>query len=224
MPSSATAPTGRSRADTTRVLIADDHPLVLQALRRALRPSRLLDVVGEAHDGAEALAKAERIQPDLILTDVRMPGPDGFGILERCRELGLETRVVFLSAFAEGPLIYDAIAAGAAGYISKRTPPDGLRQAVEAVARGETVIPDDVQSAVAGEIRTRAADRYPTLSPRELEILELVAAGQTSATIAEALYLSEPTIKAHLRTAYGKLGVSDRASAVAEAMRRRLID
>jgi two-component system nitrate/nitrite response regulator NarL len=207
-----------------RVLVADNHPLYREALATAIRRAPGLDLVAVESDGAHALAAAREIEPDVALLDMRMPELDGMQILRALVREGLRTRVVFLSAHTDGATVYAAVGAGACGYLSKDAPADAVCDAVAVVARGGTALPPDVQSGIAAEIRSRASHARPLLTVREHEVLKLVADGCSAPEMARRLHLSQGTVKSHLQNLYHRLGVSDRAAAVAEAMRRGLLE
>lgn len=212
-----------SRSRTT-VLVADDHPLYREAVARAVGARPDLELVGVAGDGEEALAIIREHQPTVAVLDVQMPALGGVGVLEAIARAGLTTRVVLLSADVAGETVYDAVANGVGAYLSKATSGERICDVVAAVARGEVVLPDEVQAGLAAQIQERNRPAAPVLTPRENEVLVLVADGLTAPAIGARLHLSPATIKSHLRTLYEKLGVSDRAAAVAEAMRRGMLD
>jgi two-component system nitrate/nitrite response regulator NarL len=160
----------------------------------------------------------------VALLDMRMPELDGLQVLNALVREGLRTRVVFLSAHTDGGTVFAAVGAGAAGYLSKNAPADAVCDAVMVAARGGTVLPPEVQYGIAAEIRSRAGDERPLLTPREQEVLKLVADGHSAPEMAKSLHLSQGTVKSHLQSLYQRLGVSDRAAAVAEAMRRGLLE
>src|ERR671936_1921645 len=207
-----------------RVFLADDHPLFLEGIVRAVRERPCLDLVGSATDGEQALAGLRRLVPDVAVLDVRMGAVGGREILAAASREGLRTRVVFLSAYLEDDLVYGALAAGASGYLSKEMDRDAILDAVVAAARGEVVLSPEVQTGVAREIQRREALDRPRLTARELEILALAAQGSSTPEIAGSLHLSAATVKTHLQNVYDKLGVTDRTSAVAVALRRGLLD
>ena len=206
----------------TRVLICDDHPVYRQGLAHALR--RRFDLVGEAVTGDEALERIRELHPDVAVLDMKMPGLDGMDVMTAVMRDGIATRVLFLSGYLHAGTVYEAVEAGAAGYLSKSSDVETICDAVGAVARGETVLGNDAQSAIRAQIRERAPSNSPHLTPREQEVLRLTAAGLSAADVAARLYLSAATVKTHLQRIYQKLGVSDRAAAVAEAMRRGMFD
>jgi two-component system nitrate/nitrite response regulator NarL len=206
------------------VFIADDHPLVREGLVRAVAGQPALEMVGSAGDGREALEAIRRIQPDVALLDVKMPELDGLAVVRALQRDDLPTRVVFLSAYVDSAVAYRALAEGAVGFLSKEASAATVCDAIVAAHRGETVMSPEVQGGIAEEIRLRAAPERVALSGREREVLELIAEGQSAPEIAKQLHLSPATVKGHLQGLYEKLGVSERAAAVAEAMRRGLLE
>ncbi|HEV7460176.1 MAG TPA: response regulator transcription factor [Solirubrobacteraceae bacterium] len=207
-----------------RVLVADDHPLFREALAETIDQRPELELVGKVESGREALAAMQGAPPDVAVLDMKMPELDGMDVVDAVTRDELPTRVLLLSAFLDSALAYRALGAGAAGYLSKDSTGDRICEAVLAVAHGETVLDPEVQAGVAREIRMRAEDERPALTAREREILRMTADGCSAPQIAERLYLSPTTVRTHLQHLYEKLGVSDRAAAVAEAMRQRLLE
>jgi two-component system nitrate/nitrite response regulator NarL len=207
-----------------RVLVADDHPLYREGVVRALVGSGRIDVVAEAETGSEALAGIRTQAPDVALVDYKLPGLDGVAVAHAVTRDGLATRVLMLSAFTDSGLVYKALQTGAAGYLPKEASREQIVDSVLACARGETVVPPELTSGLVSEIRMRAVNDAPALTERESEILRLIAAGNSLPEIAKELFLAVTTVKTHVQHVYEKLGVSDRAAAVAEAMRRRLIE
>jgi two-component system, NarL family, nitrate/nitrite response regulator NarL len=207
-----------------RVYLADDHPLFLEGIVRAVRERPCLELVGSATNGGEALEELRRLAPDVAVLDVRMGGLDGREVLAAARRDGLKTRVLFLSAYLEDDLVYGTLAAGAAGYLSKEMDRDAILDAVAAVARGEVVLSPEVQTGMVREIQRRETVTRPRLSSRELEVLALAADGSSTPEIAGRLHLSAATVKTHLQSVYDKLGVTDRTSAAVVALRRGLLD
>jgi two-component system nitrate/nitrite response regulator NarL len=210
--------------ESTTVVVADDHPLFRQALVNAMQAHPGLELRGAASNGREALELIRAERPHVALVDVRMPELDGVQVLEAVIRDGLDTRVVLLTAEVDDATAYHAVGAGAAGFLAKDAAADELCDAVAAAARGETVLAPEVQSVIARQIRLRRGDERPGLSPREREILALTAEGMSAPDIAGRLALSPTTVRTHLQHLYDKLGVSDRAAAVAEAMRRGLLE
>lgn len=207
-----------------QVIIAEDHPLYRQGLANAVRARSDLALVADAADGRTALAQIREHQPEVAVLDVKMPQLDGLQVLRAIRREGLGTRVIFLSAFIDGELVHQALSGGAAGFLSKESTALGVCQAVVIVARGEVVIAPEMQAALAGELRLRAPAEGPRLSERETQILALLAEGMSSGEIALELGVSATTVKSHLAHLYEKLAVSDRAAAVARAMRSGLLE
>ncbi len=207
-----------------RVIVADDHPVFRRGLIESLKRRADIDVVGDGHDGPTALSLIETEKPDVAVLDVQMPVLSGLEVLEAARKSHPDTRVMLLTGFRESRAAYEAMVLGAAGYLAKESDIDRICDAIAAIARGETVIGDEFQSGLVEEIRLREAGNRPALSKRELEVLRLTADGNPIAAVAAKLHLSEATIKTHLHHIYGKLEVSDRAAAVASAMRWGLIE
>ena len=205
-----------------RVLVADDHPAMRGALARLVREHDRLVLVGEAADGEQAVEMVDSLRPDVALLDVRMPGIDGLTLLGKLRDAGSRVRVLLISGGADSEVAHEAIAQGAAGFLSKDAEETEICDAIIAVAAGRSVVSEALQSGVLDLIRTRARGSLQ-LSGRERELLELAAAGLTTAEIASRLHLSPNTVKTYWQRLYEKLGASDRASAMAEAIRRGLL-
>ncbi len=203
-----------------RLLIVDDHPVVRDGLRGMLSSDPDFEVVGEAADGAEALVMAEARDPDVILMDLRMPGLGGAAAIRELRERGLPARVLVLTTYDSDRDVVPALEAGATGYLLKDSPRDELVRAIRAAARGEAVLAPSVATRLVSQLRAPAAD---TLSERELEVLRLIAQGETNRGAATQLFISEATVKTHLIHIYTKLDVNDRAAAVAVAYERGLL-
>jgi two-component system nitrate/nitrite response regulator NarL len=214
-----------SNNDRVRVLVADDHPVYREGIVRAINERPDLELVGEAGDGREALDRIKELEPDVAVLDIRMPGLDGTQVLAAIRRDSTATQVLFLTAFMEPDLAYRTVAEGAKGYLSKSAARQEICEAIVTVARGGTALAPEAQEGIAQEIqeRERSGGR-PELTSREGEVLGLIADGLSAPQIAKELHLSTTTVKTHLHTLYEKLGVSDRAAAVAEAMRRGLLE
>jgi NarL family two-component system response regulator LiaR len=209
-----------------KVVIADDHSLVRQGLRRYLELAGDIEIVGEASTGAEVIAEVERQTPDVALLDIRMPDMDG---LEAAATIGgkfPDVGVIMLTAYDDRQFVVDAVRAGARGYVLKARDAELLTQTVRLVAAGNLVIDPNLVVVLADELSTaKERDRKAeTLTGREVEILQLLAMGHTNRDIAGKLFISPDTVKTHLEHIYQKLGATDRTAAVAEAMRRRLIE
>jgi DNA-binding NarL/FixJ family response regulator len=203
-----------------RLLIVDDHPVVRDGLRGMFVGDPDFDVVGEANEGAEALRLAEILVPDVILMDLRMPGVDGVSAIRQLKERGDAARVLVLTTYDTDTDVLPAIEAGATGYLLKDAPRDDLLRAVRSAARGESVLSPSIATRLMTQLR--APVREP-LSQRELEVLSLVAQGKSNRESAQALFISEATVKTHLLHIYAKLDVNDRAAAVATAYNRGLL-
>jgi two-component system nitrate/nitrite response regulator NarL len=220
-----TAPTMPSQGTKrVTVVVADDHPLYREGVVRALSASGRVEIVGEADNGREALAKIQETRPDVALLDYKLPGLDGVAVTNAVVRDGLATRILLVSAFADSGVVYRALETGAAGFVSKEARREQIVDAVLACARGEHVVPPDIAAGLVSEIRLRKQDDRPALTEREQEILRLIAAGKSLPEIAKELYLGVTTVKTHVQHLYEKLDVSDRAAAVATAMRRGLIE
>jgi two-component system, NarL family, nitrate/nitrite response regulator NarL len=212
-------------SERVTVFVADDHPIYREGIVRAVKERPDLELVGEAGDGRKALEGIRRLRPDVALLDIRMPGLDGTQVLAALRRDSVDTEVLFISAFMESELAYQTVAAGAKGYLSKSAARTEICDAIVTVARGGTAFAPEAQRGLAEEIqeRERTGSR-PALTEREQEVLQLIAEGLSAPQIGKRIHLSPTTVKSHLRTLYEKLGVSDRAAAVAEAMRRGLLE
>jgi two-component system nitrate/nitrite response regulator NarL len=208
-----------------RVVVADDHPLFREGIERAVRERPELELVGSAQDGREALALVRELKPAVAVLDLRLPGLDGIKILNAITRDDLPTRVLMLSASGDPELVYRAVQGGAAGYFRKEADRHTILDAISAAARGDTVVDAALQAGVFDQIRLRGTDEdRPILTAREQEVLTLMAEGLSGPQIADRLIVALPTVKTHQARLYEKLGVSERAAAVAEAMRRGLLE
>ena len=211
---------------TVRLVIADDHTLVRQGLRQFLEMAGDIEVTGEASTGHEVLALVEKDPPDVVLLDLRMPEMDGLEVARRIQEDYPDVGVMMLSAYDYRQFVVEAVRAGARGYILKSMDAEQLIQAVHLVATGNMVFDPQVVVALAEEL-TRSREREErgdVLTAREIEVLQLLAFGHSNRDIAERLEISAETVKTHLEHIFRKLGTSDRTAAVAEALRRRVIE
>ena len=203
----------------TRVVIADDHRLILAGIRRALEETDDFDVVGEAHSGAQVLPLVSRTRPDVVLLDMRMPDLDGLAVLARLRQRHPEVKVVILSATTDEQVIQTALRRGASAYVIKSVNPvdlpAALRQAIDGTVFHAVGLPERGQEAEA-----KAAG----LTDRELSILKAVARGLSNEAIGKELWVSEPTVKFHLTNIYRKLGVANRAEATRYAYAHGLVE
>ncbi|NBF00063.1 response regulator transcription factor [Nonomuraea sp. KC401] len=202
------------------LLIVDDHPVVRDGLSSMFARDPEFEVLGEAADGAEAVRLALTLRPDVILMDLRMPGMDGVSATRELAERGSGARVLVLTTYDTDSHVLPAIEAGATGYLLKDVPRDELLRAVRAAARGEAVLAPSVAALLMNRVRAPVPG---PLSPREVEVLQLVASGATNREAAARLFLTEATVKSHLLNIYAKLGVNDRAAAVTEAFNRGLL-
>ena len=203
-----------------RLLIVDDHPVVRDGLRGVFAGSDEFCVVGEAGNGAEALAVVARFAVDVVLMDLRMPGMGGVEAIALLRERHPDVRVLVLTTYDADRDVRPAIEAGATGYLLKDSPRDELVAGVRAAYEGRSMLAPSVAERLMGMV---SGPRHEELSPRELEILRLVAGGDTNRVVAQKLFISEATVKTHLLHLYDKLGARDRASAVATAYERHLL-
>ncbi|MDP9848386.1 response regulator [Streptosporangium lutulentum] len=202
------------------LLIVDDHPVVRDGLRGMFATSPDFEVLGEAADGAEAVVLAELLDPDVVLMDLRMPGAGGVDAIAELTRRGLRCKVLVLTTYDTDSDTLPAIEAGATGYLLKDAPRDELFTAVRAAAEGRTVLSPAIASRLVSHVRTPGNE---PLSAREREVLVLVAKGTSNREIATVLFISEATVKTHLTHLYGKLGVKDRAAAVAVAYDRGIL-
>lgn len=200
--------------DSLRAFVADDHPLYRGAVLGAIEACDAVELAGSAEDGHEALREILRLRPDVAVIDVQMPGLSGPGVVEALMGEDVPTRVLLMSGLATTEMAQRALEAGADGFIDKQATAEELCAALWAVARGERVVSP----------RLAAANSGAALSAREHEVLRLVAKGLSAPQIAERLVLSSHTVKTHMRNLYEKLGVTDRAEAVAVAMRSGLVE
>lgn len=215
---------GRMPAKRVTVVVADDHPLYREGVVRALSASGQIEIVGEAEDGRAALEQIQERRPDVALVDYKLPELDGVAVANAVVRDELPTRVLLVSAFTDSGVVYQALETGAAGFVSKEARREQIVDSVLAAARGENVVPPDIAAGLVSEIRLRKQNDRPALTQREQEVLRLIAAGKSLPEIAQELYLGLTTVKTHVQHLYEKLGVSDRAAAVASAMRRGLIE
>ncbi len=214
-----------------RVLIADDQALFRRGLYVVLGAEINIKVVGEAEDGAAAIAKAEELTPDVVLMDIRMPRVNGIEAARRIREILPTTRILMLTVSDEEDDLYEAIKAGANGYLLKEISVEEVADAIRAVAQGQSLISPSMASKLLSEFNAlakRAAAREqlpaPVLTARELEVLRLVARGMSNREVADQLFISENTVKNHMRNILEKLHLHSRMEAVMYAVRKRLLD
>jgi two-component system nitrate/nitrite response regulator NarL len=207
-----------------RVVVVDDHPFFRDGLSRGLLNSGRVEVVGEAENGRDGLEVITAERPDVAVVDYQMPDLDGLQLLSAIIRDGIPTKVLMLSAIVDASIVYAAVEAGAAGYLSKDARRQEIIDAVVAVNRGRTVVPPELAAGLVSQIRLRAESTRPVLSPRELEVLKGFARGLSVPELGRELFLGTSTVKTHAQRLYQKLGVSDRAAAVAEGMRMGLLE
>ncbi|WP_440696961.1 response regulator transcription factor [Clavibacter nebraskensis] len=212
-------------APRIRVAVVDDHPVVRAGLAALLASADDLEVVGQAADGEAAVALARAERPDVVLMDLRMPVLDGVGATARLRDEAPDVRVLVLTTYETDASILTAIEAGASGYLLKAAPEEEILAGVRAVARGDVALAPALAARLVRQVARPAAPAAPApaLSPRETEVLALVAAGRTNARIALELHVTPATVKTHLLHVFEKLGVGDRTRAVTLAMELGLL-
>jgi two-component system, NarL family, response regulator YdfI len=210
-----------------KLLIADDHLIIRQGLRLILETETDFEIAGEAADGNEALTLCKKFKPDVVLMDLRMPNMDGLTAIEKLRAEQPDIAVVILTTFNEDDLMLRGLQAGARGYLLKDTDRATLFDTIRAAARGETLLKPEIMTRVLSLKNPPASgsksSEHLNLTDRELEVLVAVARGERSKEIAVQLGISERTVKAHLASIYGKLGVDSRAAAIAVAAQRGLL-
>ena len=209
-------------------MVVDDHEVVRLGLRGLLERQPGWEVVAEASTGDEAVAQALEYRPDVVVMDIRLAGSSGIDACRRIISQSPETRVVMLTSYAEDELLFDAIAAGAAGYVLKQIGSDELVRAIETVGRGEALIDPSLTRRVLARVREAARKEafaaFSDLTEQELRVLSLISEGKTNREIAESLYLGEGTVRNYVSNILGKLGVSNRAEAAAYAVEHNLKD
>jgi DNA-binding NarL/FixJ family response regulator len=212
-----------------RVVVVDDQALVRAGFRMILEASDDIIVVGEAADGFEAIQVVERLGPDVVLMDIRMPGMDGIEATRRLAAAGQDVRILMLTTFDLDEYVYEGMRSGAAGFLLKSSPPQRLVEAVRVAAAGETLLaPSITQRLIEQYVRRPAPgggvpSSLSTLTERELQVLRELAAGRSNAEIARALFLSEATVKSHVTRVLAKLGLRDRVQAVIMAYESGLV-
>ncbi|MER7048740.1 MULTISPECIES: response regulator transcription factor [Streptomyces] len=208
-----------------RVLLVDDHQVVRRGLRTFLEVQGDIEVVGEAGDGAEGVARAEELKPDVVLMDVKMPGTDGIEALRKLRELANPAKVLIVTSFTEQRTVVPALRAGASGYVYKDIDPEALAGAIRSVHAGHVLLQPEVAVALLSQDeQSSGPGRSSTLTERETEVLGLIADGRSNREIARALVLSEKTVKTHVSNILMKLDLADRTQAALWAVRHGLTD
>lgn len=211
---------------TIRLLLVDDHKVVRLGLRALLEAEPDIEVVGEAANAAEAIQRAGQLQPTLVLMDIRLPDQNGIAACRQIRQQWPPIQVLMLTSFADEDLVLEAIGAGAAGYVLKQLDTTDLVSAVRAVGRGDAVLDPAVTQKVLARVRCAEHEAqslaFRELSERELQVLALVAEGKTNAEIADALILSEKTVRNHVSTILSKIGLTNRIEAATYAVRHHI--
>lgn len=212
----------------TRILLVDDHEVVRLGLKALVEHHPQFEVVGEAVTAKEAIEQAEKILPDIVLMDIRLPGASGIEACEVITERFPDIRVVMLTSYAEDEMLFSAIRAGASGYVLKQIGGDDLIRALESVSKGEALLDPAVTQRVFQEVRRAVkeeeASAFANLSQQEKHVLLLVSEGKTNREIAKALFLGEGTVRNYVSSILSKLGVSNRAEAAAFAVEHNLKD
>ncbi len=212
-------------AEPIRIVIADDHPIVRQGLAAVLEQEEDFKVVSQAGNGLEAVAQARELRPDIILMDLQMPEMDGVEAIQKIKEEAPDIGIIILTTYDTDDYIFRGIEAGARGYLLKDSPPGEVLNAIRAVYKGESLIQPRVASRLLDRFSqlSRAPDTGDVLSPREVEVLQLMAKSTVNKEIATELLIGESTVKTHIVHIFNKLGVKGRTEAVAEASRRGII-
>jgi DNA-binding NarL/FixJ family response regulator len=209
-----------------RLLLVDDHEIVRLGLKALLDHHTQFEVVGEAGSAKEAIEQVQRLRPDVVLMDIRLPGPSGIDACEEITKNYPDSKVIMLTSYAEDEMLFSAIRAGASGYVLKQIGADDLVHAIEAVGRGEALLDPAVTQRVFQEVRRAVkeeeASAFANLSQQEKHVLMLVSEGKTNREIAKALFLGEGTVRNYVSSILSKLGVSNRAEAAAYAVEHSL--
>lgn len=205
-------------------VVVDDHPFFRDGVSRGLTQSGRIKVVGEAENGRDGLDLIRRENPDVAVVDYQMADLDGIEVVHAIVRDRLTTKVLLLSALTDSSIVFRALEEGAKGYLSKDANRSDIVAAVIKVAKGETVVPPELTAGLVDQIRLRSQPDAPVLSEREMQVLKGFARGLSIPQVAAELYIGASTVKTHTQRLYEKLGVSDRAAAVAEAMRRGLLE
>ena len=212
--------------ETVRVLIVDDHPIVRQGVRSVLANHADIEVVGEADGAANLFANLAALKPDVVLLDIRMPGQNGIEITQRLKREHPEVKVILLSTYDDEEFLFGALRAGAEGYLLKSASNEVLASSIRQVGRGERLLSPTLLTKVMREFQDLAKEKTRTdsgLSDQELKVLRMIADGATNKEIAEKLFWSEVTVKRKVQDILEKMGVANRAQAVAEAGKRGLL-
>jgi DNA-binding NarL/FixJ family response regulator len=203
--------------DEIRLLIADDHPVFRQGLRAMLDSNDQFEVIGEAADGDEAIARTLELKPDVVLMDLRMPGLNGIDATRKILETRPDCRVLVLTMFEDDDSVFAAMRAGARGYLLKGSEQEEVLRAIRSVASGEAIFGPAIASRLIAYFSSANATAFPELTDREREVLELIAQGKNNQAIANELVLSLKTVRNHVSNVFNKLQVTDRAGAIVKA-------
>jgi len=208
-----------------RILIVDDHPVVREGIGSMLKKEADFKVVGEASNGLEAVEKARELAPDVVLMDLRMPEMDGVEAISRIKAEKPEVKFIILTTYSDDEYIFSGIAAGARAYLLKDAPRDELFKAIRMVSRGESLIQPVVASRVLDKLAelSRKTPAGDTLSDREIEVLRLMAGGESNKDIADHLSITQSTVKTHITSIFQKLNVTTRTEAVTNALKKGII-
>ena len=227
----AEQPAASAKAERIRVLVADDHALYRRGLEMVLSQEDDIEIVGEAGDGAEAIQRAEELLPDVVLMDIRMPRRSGIEACTAIKDVAPSTKIIILTISDEESDLYEAVRAGANGYLLKDVPGEEIADGIRAVVGGQSLISPSMASKLLSEFATmikKSEERpqlpVPRLTERELQVLKLVARGMANRDIAGELFISENTVKNHVRNILEKLQLHSRMEAVVYAVRERILD
>jgi NarL family two-component system response regulator LiaR len=219
---------GMAEAEKIKVLIVDDHQVVRQGLRTFLELHDDIEVVGEAGDGVAAVEMVRQLKPDVVLMDLVMPRLDGIGATRQVKALDTDVKVIALTSFTEDDKVFPAIQAGASSYLLKDVSPDDLVEAIRAVHRGEARLHPNIARKLMEQVAAQAGPKNEglagDLTERELDVIRLVARGESNQTIAQELVISEKTVKTHVSNILSKLNLQDRTQLAIFAIKNKLVD
>lgn len=215
--------------ESIRVLLVDDHPIVVDGLSAVFTRERDLEVIGSAADGAQALEQAATTRPDVVLLDLAIPPPSGAELIRRLRDVAPEARVLILTTYDDDEHLFEAVSAGASGYVVKGSPVAEVVESVRAIHRGQSRLTPELTARLMARVSSQPIGASPSsagsqLTAREQEVLQLLVTGATNHEIADAIFVSPRTVKAHVASIFQKLDVHDRTAAAMEAVRRRLVE